>query len=223
MTTAQDLTPTRWPLWPTLLAVAALASLSHRWQGAPTLLWGEAPAASVSRASVAEDAAAGPAASASAVNANEASNAAAVTPAAIEAMVQRLADRLQQSPADVDGWRRLARAYQQLERLPQAITAYRGLLQQQPDDADALCELAVLLAIEQGQAQLPADSIALVQRALRADPKHLQALALAGGIALDAGRPQEAQRLWRQVLDQVPPGTELARNIEASIARAARR
>ncbi|MDL5031738.1 tetratricopeptide repeat protein [Pelomonas sp. APW6] len=64
------------------------------------------------------------------------------------------------------------------------------------------------------------EAAALVQQALQADPDHLQALALAGGIALESGRPQEARRLWQRVLDQVPPGTDLARNIQASMDKA---
>ncbi|HLO92795.1 MAG TPA: tetratricopeptide repeat protein, partial [Burkholderiaceae bacterium] len=138
---------------------------------------------------------------------------------AVEAMVQRLADRLASQPEDVEGWRRLARAYETLERHEAAARAYRQLLRLQPQDADALCELALVLALQQGDLHLKGEAASLVQQALQADPRHLQALALAGGIALEEGRAQEARRLWQRVLDQVPPGTELARNIQASIDR----
>ncbi len=186
--------PPAWRLPAALLLAATLATLSHRQTGQGGLLW-QAPAAAPS---------------------------AAAPPAApdIEAMVQRLADRLAAEPADVQGWRRLARAYETLERHEAAVQAYRQLLRQQPADADALCELALVLALQQGQRQLQGESAGLVQRALQADPNHPQALALAGGIALEAGRPQEARRLWQRVLDQVPPGTALHRDIQASIEKA---
>lgn len=186
-----------WRLPAALALVAALATLSHVQTGQGGLLW--RASAGASAAVPAPDAAAAP---------------------DIEAMVQRLAERLAAQPADVEGWRRLARAYETLERREAAIQAYRQLLRQQPGDADALCELALALALQQGERQLRGESAELVQRALRADPDHLQALALAGGIALEAGRPQEARRLWQRVLDQVPPGTELHRNIQASIEKA---
>ncbi len=185
--------PPAWRLPAALLLVATLATLSHQQTGQGALLW---------RARAAAPQAAPPAAP------------------DIEAMVQRLADRLAAQPADVEGWRRLARAYETLERHEAAVQAYRQLLRQQPADADALCELALVLALQQGQRQLRGESAGLVQRALEADPDHLQALALAGGIALEAGRPQEARRLWQRVLDQVPPGTALHRDIQASIEKA---
>ena len=186
-----------WRLPAAFLWVAALASLSHLQTGQGELLW---------RPRAATPQAAKPSAPPAAPD--------------IEAMVQRLADRLAAQPADVEGWRRLARAYETLERHEAAVQAYRQLLRQQPADADALCELALVLALQQGDRQLRGESAALVQRALRADPDHLQALALAGGIALEAGRPREARRLWQRVLDQVPPGTALHRDIQASIEKA---
>lgn len=189
-----------WRLPAALLLAAGLATGSHAWLGQGALLW-RAPQAAPALVLQA-------AAPASAPGAPD-----------IEAMVQRLADRLAAQPADVPGWRRLARAYETLERHEAAIEAYRQLLKQQPADADALCELALVLALQRGDLQLRGESQALVQQALKADPNHLQALALAGGIALERGQPQEARRLWQRVLDQVPPGTELHRDIEASIAR----
>jgi len=183
-----------WHLPAAVLLVAVLATWSHALTGQSGGLWkGPAPTPLDATPQTAPD---------------------------IDAMVQRLAQRLAAQPADVAGWRRLARAYETLERHDAAIEAYRQLLRQQPGDADALCELALVLALRQGDRHLQGEAAVLVQQALAADPDHLQALALAGGIALEAGRTQEARRLWQRVLDQVPPGSELHRNIQASIARA---
>lgn len=190
-----------WRLPAALLLVAGLATLSHAGLGQGRGLWTSPETLSPAPASV---------------------TAAVPTAPDIDAMVQRLANRLAARPDDVEGWRRLARAYETLERHDAAIDAYRRLLAQAPGDADALCELALVLALQQGDQHLTGESAALVQRALQASPNHLQALALAGGIALEAGRPQEARRLWQRVLDQVPPGTALARNIETSIERTRR-
>jgi cytochrome c-type biogenesis protein CcmH len=61
--------------------------------------------------------------------------------AMINAMVQNLADRLKANPKDVDGWRRLARAYTVLDRRPEAADAWRKVLALDPADADAKAAL----------------------------------------------------------------------------------
>ncbi|MFX8164619.1 hypothetical protein ABTL04_20025, partial [Acinetobacter baumannii] len=51
----------------------------------------------------------------------------AQAPSPVQQMVQRLADRLQRSPDDADGWALLARAYEQLGRPQDALPAYAQL------------------------------------------------------------------------------------------------
>ncbi|MDM9007153.1 tetratricopeptide repeat protein, partial [Klebsiella pneumoniae] len=74
-----------------------------------------------------------------------------MTPAQIEGMVARLAQRLQQQPDDVAGWRMLVRSYETLGRYPQAVDAWRRLLALKPDDPDLLTDYAVTLGMSQGQ------------------------------------------------------------------------
>ncbi len=69
--------------------------------------------------------------------------------AMIEGMVAQLAARLKTSPNDVDGWRRLARAYDVLERKPEAARAHERVLALAPNDPDALWSLG-LYAKERG-------------------------------------------------------------------------
>ena len=61
----------------------------------------------------------------------------------IQGMVDGLAARLKQSPDDVDGWRRLARAYTVLGRMDQAADAERQVLRLAPDDQNAKAVLGV--------------------------------------------------------------------------------
>jgi cytochrome c-type biogenesis protein CcmH len=62
-----------------------------------------------------------------------------------EAMVQQLADRLQSSPNDLDGWIRLIRAYAVLgskDKAAQALTKARGVFANQPQAQAALAQAA---------------------------------------------------------------------------------
>lgn len=70
--------------------------------------------------------------------------------AMIEGMVQRLADRLREAPDDLDGWLRLARAYDVLGKGPEAVAAYEKAAALKPDDP------AIAEALAAARARLPA-------------------------------------------------------------------
>jgi cytochrome c-type biogenesis protein CcmH len=59
----------------------------------------------------------------------------------IESMVARLASRLETTPDDVEGWRRLGRAYRTLGRTEAARAAFSRLAALRPDDAEARAAL----------------------------------------------------------------------------------
>ena len=61
----------------------------------------------------------------------------------IQGMVDGLAARLKQAPDDVDGWRRLARAYTVLGRTPDAADAERQVLRLDPTDQNAKAVLGL--------------------------------------------------------------------------------
>ncbi len=60
--------------------------------------------------------------------------------AMIEAMVQRLADRMRETPDDAEGWLRLARAYRVLGRAAEARDALRRAAELRPDDPQVVAE-----------------------------------------------------------------------------------
>jgi cytochrome c-type biogenesis protein CcmH/NrfG len=144
---------------------------------------------------------------------------AAVSPAQIEAMVARLAEKLKTQPDDANGWRMLARSYETLRRFDQAVDAYRHLLQLAPNDADALVDYAVTLAMSSGQS-LSGEPEKLIHRALAIDPGNVQALALAGSAAFERRDYAQAIQPWRKILAQAPADSDIARSIAASIAKA---
>ena len=139
--------------------------------------------------------------------------------AQIEAMVNRLAERLKNNPADADGWRMLARSYETLQRFDSASEAYQRLLALEPDNPNVLTDYAVALGMSLNR-NLSGEPERLIERALAIDPNHVQALALAGSAAYERGEYAKAIVPWKKILAMVPPQTDIARSISASVAKA---
>ncbi len=134
----------------------------------------------------------------------------------VQQMVQRLADRLQRTPDDAEGWALLARAYEQLGRPQDALAAYTQLERLRPGDPQVLSQHAVTLALVKGEG-LAGEPEALLRRALALDPQHLPALALLAAAAQERGDAATAQALWARVLAQAPPGSDVASEARANL------
>lgn len=146
-------------------------------------------------------------------------NAHAVTPQQIQAMVAKLAERLQDNPGDGEGWLMLARSYNALGRFPEASAAFGRATSLLPADAQLLADYADTLAMAQGR-RLSGDPEIIVRRALAADPRNIKALALAGSAAFERLDYAAAIGEWRKVLEVVPADSSVAERIRSSIADA---
>jgi cytochrome c-type biogenesis protein CcmH len=140
----------------------------------------------------------------------------------IAAMVDHLAERMKQHPEDGEGWTMLARSYTVLGRFGDALPAYRHAIELRPDNATLLADYADAIAATKGTVN-NVESEALVERALRLEPNHIKALALAGTAAYDRGDFAGAIAHWTKIVEQLPPGSELAPRVQASIAEARER
>jgi cytochrome c-type biogenesis protein CcmH len=145
--------------------------------------------------------------------------AAAIGPAQIEAMVNRLAERLKNDPEDADGWRMLAHSYETLRRFDAALDAYRRLAALEPNNPDVLTDAAVALGMSLNQ-DLSGEPERLIDRALALNPNHVQALALKGSAAYERGDYAQAIAPWKKILAMVPQESSMARSIAASVAKA---
>lgn len=137
----------------------------------------------------------------------------------IEAMVARLAAKMEENPGDVEGWKLLGRSYAVLGRYPQAVAAYAKAAERAPRDAQLLADLADALAMVHGQ-RLAGEPERLIARALEIDPNNLKALALAGTVAYERQDYAKAAELWSRMLPLVPPGSEDARSITGNVEEA---
>ena len=140
----------------------------------------------------------------------------------IEMMVGQLAARLKDKPDDAQGWTMLARSYTVLGRFADALPAYQRASELQPPNPTLLADWADAVAATKGSADNP-QTVALVERALGLDPNHLKSLALAGTIAYERGDFTGATTRWQKIIDQLPPGNEVAKQVQASIDEARER
>lgn len=174
--------------------VLALATLGYLWKGSP----GPTP----------EEAAAASQAASRSPNAEQ-----------IAAMTDKLAQRLQDRPDDVEGWSMLARSYSVLGRHAEALQAYAKASALRPNDATMLADYADSMAVNRDNS-LDGEPMQLVNRALKLDPNNLKALYLAGTQAFNQQKYPEAVRQWEKLARVGPPGNVFVREVESAIAEA---
>lgn len=142
-----------------------------------------------------------------------------VTAEQIEQMVAKLAQRLETSPDDPAGWSMLGRSYSALGRFKEAAEAFGRAVKLMPADAQLLADYADVLGMAQGRS-LKGEPSRIIARALAADPDHFKSLALAGTAAFEIGDYAEAIRHWERLAQKIPPDSEFAQSIAASLAEA---
>lgn len=146
----------------------------------------------------------------------------ALTPQQIAAMVDRLAEKLQDHPNDGQGWLMLARSYGALGRFPESAAAYSRAVGLLPPDAQTLADFADTVAMAQGKTLL-GEPEAIVREALKVDSNNIKALALAGTIAFERQNYSAAIGQWQKILALVPPDSGVASGIQGSIRDAENR
>ncbi len=139
-----------------------------------------------------------------------------VSPEQINAMVAKLAERMQANPDDMQGWLMLARSYKTMGRYEDAAAAYGKAEKVINDDPELLASYAETLAMASGTG-LKGKPAQLIARALKLDPKQPHALFLAGAAAMEAGDKKQAIAYWEALLPQVEPGSEIDQLLRSGI------
>jgi cytochrome c-type biogenesis protein CcmH len=142
------------------------------------------------------------------------------TPADIDVLVQRLADRMQADPSDPEGWILLGRSYAGLQRFAESRDAFaQAVARLKPPSAQVLADYADVMAMTAGSS-LAGEPERLVMQALALDPDHLKSLALAGSAAMERGDYAAAVRHWSRAKAVAPPGSPFATDLDPVIAEA---
>ena len=184
--------------------VILIAGVGYAWTGSPALL-GRAPAAAATGASPDGVAPAGE-----------------FTREQVEAMVARLAARMQEQPDDPTGWAMLGRSYAALGQAPQALAAFERALKLKPDDASTLADYADASAVQNG-GTLEGEPRKLIERALKSDPSHVKALVLAGTAAFNREDYAGAVAYWDRAVKIGPADSGLVEMARGGIAEARER
>jgi cytochrome c-type biogenesis protein CcmH len=137
----------------------------------------------------------------------------------VEAMVEKLAQRLQSRPDDAEGWAMLGRSYRVLGRNEEAAQAYAKAERVVAADPRLLVDYAESLALAHG-GNLQGKPAELVARALELDPGNPLALMLSGAVAFQREDYAGAVRQWEKVQALLAPGSDEARAVGDSIAKA---
>lgn len=134
----------------------------------------------------------------------------------INAMVARLAARMETNPDDLNGWAMLGRSYKMLGRYDEAVAAYGKAETLIDQDPELLASYAETLAMASGKG-LTGKAKEQIDKALKLDPKHAHTLFLAGAAAMETGDAKNAIAYWEALLPQVEPGSELDQMLRAGI------
>ena len=184
-----------------LTAVVVLFAVAgYAWNGNPTLLFnGDVPVASGGRGAPH-----------------------AMGDEQMAALLEQLAQRLEQEPNNAEGWVMLARSYGSIGQLEKSVAAYRKAVALVPDDANLLADFADALGVSQGRS-LEGEPRQLIDKALALEPGNLKALALAGTAAFNRQDWAGAVRYWEKLRDSGPPDHPFVQQIQGGIAEARQR
>ena len=160
---------------------------------------------------------AGPSAPDEAAIAAAAEMSAAERDAMINSMVARLEQRLAEAPDDVEGWTRLARAYDVLGKPDAALEALATAASLAPADLNLQFGiLEQLLTSGNTTARLDLAKAALAN-AEKSAPSHPQTLFFRGHLARLDGDTETARMAWKALLDRMPPDSEIANALAAEV------
>ena len=135
----------------------------------------------------------------------------------ILAMVDSLAQKMQQNPDDPRGWILLARSQNALGRYIEASAAFERAAALLPKDAQLLADFADTVVMTQ-QGRFEGKPYKLIKQALQIEPNNMKALALAGTAEMRMGNRAASLKHWEKLQTLVPKDSADYREVEAIIA-----
>ena len=135
----------------------------------------------------------------------------------VEAMVSSLAERLENDPDNLDGWKMLGGSYSTLGDFNAAVLAYERVVElEQSQNAQSLVDLGAAI-LARDNSRIEGRTSALFESALAIEPNNPSALFYAGIGALNRGNTDLASDRWEILLGLNPPA-EIRGLLEQRIA-----
>lgn len=136
----------------------------------------------------------------------------------LQAMTQRLNERLQAQPNDLQGWFMLARSYQVLQQWESSASAYRKAISLAPNDPGLLADLADVLAVI-AQGELEGEPRQLLEQGIKHDPTHAKTRLLLAAADFRQGRLPQAKAHWEVLLRAQPDDAQATAIATAGLER----
>ncbi|MEN8261164.1 MAG: c-type cytochrome biogenesis protein CcmI [Pseudomonadota bacterium] len=142
--------------------------------------------------------------------------------AAIDQMVERLAQRLRVEPDNLQGWVMLGRSYKVLRRFPEAVEALKQAHRLAPGQPDIMLQYADALTMAAG-GRLAGEPMRLIKAALALKPDDVTGLWLAGLSEAEQGNYDAAIGYWRRAEPLLADDPTSLEQVRALIVQAQRR
>ena len=147
-----------------------------------------------------------------------AAGAGATPPPDINAMVQRLADRLKEHPEDLDGWLMLARSYAELGRYADADAAYERAQSKAMQDSNQLA-IWVEMRLRMNGLKFDARAQELLDQATKLAPDDPDIQLLRALSAFDHGDKPAGDALLAKLRERFAPGTPERESLDAAVTQ----
>lgn len=118
-------------------------------------------------------------------------------------------------------WLTIAEAYENSGDKLDAVRSIRARLRAHPDDAELWAGLGAVLVMHADGLITPAAELSF-RRAARLEPNHPGPKFFYGLSLAQAGKPEEAERIWTNLLASAPVDAEWRPMVEANLAALAR-
>ena len=141
------------------------------------------------------------------------------TTADINAMVEKLAQRMRDKPDDPQGWIMLGRSYKVLKRYPEAVSAFRQADTLKSTDPEILLQLADVVAMANG-GSLKGEPTSLVAKALSVEPNNDMGLWLYGLAKAEDNQFDEAIHYWQMLQSHFTPQDQDYKDVQNLIDQA---
>ncbi len=147
----------------------------------------------------------------------------AMPPLDIEQAVQELRKHLSQQPDDVAGWMMLAQTSSMLHKPADARDAFDHALKLAPNNADAMVGWAEADSMVRPDHLIEGRALDLLKRAVQMQPDSQRGLWLLGISDFQHARYRDAQATWKLLMQQLQPGSAVAKAVAEQIAVAGAR
>lgn len=132
-------------------------------------------------------------------------------------MIAGLQARLEQNPADLDGWMLLARSYKATQRFAEAAAALEKANQLEPGNPVIMVDLVETEIFLTPNGRISDENVAILNQVVEMDPGMQKALWLLGIASSQRGDANAAVGYWENLLTELEPGSTVAQSVQSQI------